>query len=223
MERWKKKFDRARLQVEFVREPPVRFLATGAFYADVTGRGREERFRIHVGASRFQVLHVDRKRRHVLAHVEMHTGGEAGGKRKILFGRDERHLFVAEVPRPNVSTVANALEALRPAFVSPDAKRQGEWFFMPAPDFAPPASRIRRKAPLVLLQRRGAGARANDHVADELIVEDVRNDFRRITVRVLLVRGRIRHRDHATVHLHRWHRAVLNQEVRENTVHQFVD
>ena len=82
-------------------------------------------------------------------------------KSRFLCGHDERHWFVAAIPETTpVSTVEDAKLALRPAVLlrgpasarkrlnarrSVDSIRQGEWFFVPAPDFRPgPLNPLRR-------------------------------------------------------------------------------
>jgi hypothetical protein len=104
------------------------------------------------------------------------------GKHKFLCGHDERHWFVAAVPeRAAVSTVATAMEALKPAgvlhlqqmlAVKPRKRnrrrneafvRQGEWFFVPVGNrFNPPKSLILTNEPL----RRGGG---KPHFVEELV------------------------------------------------------
>src|SRR4029077_12514723 len=80
-------------------------------------------------------------------------GRDGNEKHKFLCGHDERHWFVAAVPESApVGTVRAAKEALKPAEVQAAQarrglrtearnrrknaayRRQGEWFFVPAPD-----------------------------------------------------------------------------------------
>ena len=99
---------------------------------------------------------------------------------RYLCGHDERHWFVAAIPEATpVSTVEDAKLALRPAVLvagpasarkrlmarrSVASIRQGEWFFVPAPDFRPgPLNPIRRNEPI----SRGAGS--TPHVAEEAV------------------------------------------------------
>lgn len=106
---------------------------------------------------------------------------EEDGKHKFLCGHDERHWFVAAVPeKAPVSTVATAMEALKPADVRQSQERlavkprkrnrrrneafirQGEWFFVPVEgDFQPSQILILRNEPL----RRGGG---KPHMVAEL-------------------------------------------------------
>lgn len=100
-------------------------------------------------------------------------------KSKFLCGHDERHWFVAAVPEAApVGTVAQAMEALKPAEVR-DAQgrlglragernrrrnaafvRQGEWFFLPVAGFGVDESRVRHWEPI----RRGWGSKP--HMAE---------------------------------------------------------
>src|SRR6202043_2415371 len=94
------------------------------------------------------VLDVQPADRHLLLMVR-----EGGEKHKYLCGHDERHWFVAAIPESApVGTVQAAKEALKPAEVqavqarkglragarnrrkNAAYRRQGEWFFVPAPD-----------------------------------------------------------------------------------------
>ena len=115
------------------------------------------------------VLDVRPADRHLLLMVR--DGGE---KHKYLCGHDERHWFVAAVPdAAPVGTVLQAKEALKPAEVrSAQAskrlgaeagnrrknaayRRQGEWFFLPAPGFVVDEALVLRNEPL----RRGDGGK----------------------------------------------------------------
>ena len=123
----------------------------------------------------FEVIDLDRRERHLLLLARVD-----GEKSRYLCGHDERHWFVAAIPeRTPVSTVEDAKLALRPevptrfrstarkrllARRSVEHVRQGEWFFVPAPDFRPgPRNPIRRHEPL----SRGVGSKP--HVAEEAV------------------------------------------------------
>lgn len=114
--------------------------------------------------------------------------------------------------------------------------RQGEWFFVPEPGLIVPAERIRRHEPL----SRGGGsqrhlcAEAARTGGEQVMVcgrypggitleryAQLRRSSReargwnwRSNVRNphLYVRGDVRHRDHATLHLPGWHRVYMNTE-----------
>lgn len=178
---------------------------------------------------------------------------------RLLCGHDERHWFAAAVPRGN--TVEEAWEALKPAAVRVEERRrrvrtrdrnrrrnaafvrQGEWFFVPAPELAvaPDDWRVLRREPL----RRGNG---KPHVAElafrvgGLVVYVSRRyprgltevAYRRLLTRrpelrnagwrvmrrdpEVYVRGRVRHPDHKTIVLPGWHRVHLSGEVVSRSV-----
>ena len=113
--------------------------------------------------------------------------------------------------------------------------RQGEWFFVPAPDLRVDPKRILRHEPI----RRGAG---KPHFCQELyrtggervyvrfdypnglthekyleLTPEVRKRHRwQIMQRdaVVFVRGYVRHPDHATIWLDEWHRVLMNEETK---------
>ena len=66
-----------------------------------------------------------------------------------VLGRDERHWFAAAVPGDGVHDVRTAIASLRPTEVEGrQAIRQGEWFFVPAPEVHEDARVIYRNEPL---------------------------------------------------------------------------
>ena len=102
-----------------------------------------------------EVLDVQPRDRHLLLMVRRAPDRphQPDIKNKFLCGHDERHWFVAGVPeRASVSTVLTAKEALKPDAVREREQgkkgkrkkrlrrktdvfvRQGEWFFIPAPE-----------------------------------------------------------------------------------------
>ncbi len=196
------------------------------------------------------VLDARPAERHLLLMVR-----EGGTKSKFLCGHDERHWFVAGVPEAApVGTVAQAVEALKPAEVlaaqavlhltrgernrrkNAAFVRQGEWFFLPAPDFAPGDRLVLGWEPIT----RGVGGKPHFverlvrfggesvHVCSrhpggvtpaqyaELLARDPRakswgwRAMRRNPG--VYVRGRVRHADHATITLAGWHRVLMNTE-----------
>jgi hypothetical protein len=107
-----------------------------------------------------------------MRHLLLLSVSRNGDKEKFLCGHDEREWFVAAVPGPRgVSSVVNAMEALKPPLVRFEQERrgvrhdrrtrrrteayvrQGEWFFLPRPGFEPPRGAVFRNEPM----RRGAG------------------------------------------------------------------
>ena len=200
------------------------------------------------------VLDSQPQDRHLLLQVVL---GEGRDKQvdTLLMGHDERHWFIASAPG---TTVQEAKEALRPPEVTSALKRkkvkrskrnrrknaaytrQGEWFFLPAPEFQT------RKFSVTLQNeplQRGGG---KPHMAEELcrtggttvmvsrtapngISMDEYNQLpreqqERPTGRrgglwramtrdaTVYVRGRIRHPDHKTLKLQGWHRVLANTE-----------
>src|SRR3954469_25837700 len=131
---------------------------------DVRGDREGEFFEIRVPGpgSDVEVLDVRRTDRHLLLMVR-----EGGVKHKFLCGHDERHWFVAAVPESApVGTVRAAKEALKPAEVqavqaraglrtearnrrkNAAYRRQGEWFFVPAPGLKVDETLILRNEPI---------------------------------------------------------------------------
>lgn len=198
-----------------------------------------------------EVLQVAPKLKHLLL---MSRSIEDGSKNKLLCGHDERHWFVAAVPElGGVGTVTAAMEALKPRFVAalqtrlevPTSlrnrrrnaafTRQGEWFFVPAPDAVVDMN-------LVLRNERLSRGRGKPHFVDELFrtggeMVYVSHDYpmgldarqhRRLLSKnpearhahwvvqrrnpQVLVRGRVRHADHATICLKDWHQVLMNTE-----------
>lgn len=190
--------------------------------------------------------------RHLLLHAVRTRSGE---RDRYVCGHDERHWFVAAVPDVRgVGGVSTALEALKPEAVRQRQERagvrgrdrmlrrtaayvrQGEWFFVPRPEFSGTGVEIHRDEPL----SRGAGSKP--HWVDELVrfggqtvyvsrlaptgltegkyrellrsSSEARTAQWQIRTRgaTVLVRGRVRHPDHATIRLGFWHEVIMNTE-----------
>lgn len=194
-------------------------------------------------------LEVSRDLRHLVLLVRRRDGRQVINSR-FLCGHDERHLFVAAVPEHSpTSTVRGAMEALKPAELrsvpvrkaqrtrrKTDAyRRQGEWFFVPAPEFDPGDAQILRNEPIrrsagkphfcgelvrhggeqvYVNSRHPNGLTRREH--DELVRSggaDHEPPFRVMTrAAEVLVRGRVSHADHATITLRGWHRVLVNSE-----------
>jgi hypothetical protein len=143
-----------------------------------------------------------------------------GGKRRFLVGRDERDLFIAQIPSA-CSTVRAAHAALRPIEATLAAHRvrtvrQGEWFFLdPTPREALELAAALSRGAVFVRAATDIGAAVvgrariagNPHTADELVVVPGAGGTRSV-----FVRGRVRHRDHATVRFHSWRRVLRNNE-----------
>ena len=247
------KFDRIGARLKFA-DPPRRLARTaGAVSLDVRSDRRGELFEVTCRPNttpEIEPLDVRPADRHLLLLVR-----EGRDKSKFLCGHDERHWFVAAVPETApVGTVAQAMEALKPAEVR-DAQgrlglrsgernrrrnaafvRQGEWFFLPVPDFTADENLVLRWEPL----RRGNGGKPHwtewlYRTGGETVYACSRhpNGVTEAQHKGVLaanpkakgwgwrvmrrnpgvyVRGRVRHADHATIELVGWHRVVMNTE-----------
>jgi hypothetical protein len=200
-------------------------------------------------------IDVRPRERHLLLMVADDAAGSparSGAKQKFLCGHDERAWFVAAVPEARkASNVGEAFEALKP----PDVRwalaarqvrnrdrnrrrnaafvRQGEWFFLPRPEFAVGGGIVLRDEPL----RRGNGkphwAEFLTRTGGEVVYVDTRGraisevEYRRVLSRdakqasrwtpqrrnmSVMVKGRISHPDHKTLVLPCWHAVVMNTE-----------
>jgi hypothetical protein len=116
------------------------------------------------------VINIEPKDRHLLLLAR----DAQGRKSKFLLGEDERHLFVAGLPRLSpAGTVRQAMQVLKPPEVqareiglsekvrnrrkNPAFLRQGEWFFIPTPGLKPDPLRILHDEPI----SRGNGSKAH--------------------------------------------------------------
>ena len=167
------KFARIGARLKVADRPSRRFRAASGVISLDIGEDRDGEFfevaRRPGVDPEVAVLDVQPADRHLLLLVR-----EAGEKQKFLCGHDERHWFVAAVPESApVGTVRQAKEALKPAEVqvaqgrrglraearnrrkNAAYRRQGEWFFLPVPDFAVDESLVLRNEPL----RRGNGGK----------------------------------------------------------------
>jgi hypothetical protein len=232
---------RGRLASEASVRLDIRTDRDGEFF-EIRGGSIEE--------AQVEVLDVQPADRHLLLMVR-----RRGEKAKFLCGHDERHWFVAAVPESApVGTVRAAKEALKPAEVrsaqarlglGADAgnrrknaafRRQGEWFFVPAPGLKVDEALVLRDEPIT----RGNGSKPHrcefcyreggevvyvcdrhpGGVAPGLHRRILRDhpEARRWNWRMMrrnpqvYARGRIRHADHKTIVLHGWHRVVMNSE-----------
>ena len=210
---------------------------------------------------RLFMLDVRPKQRHLLVFCSERFRDEndvwQDRDHRVLCGHDEREWFCAELPpTKRVTTVNQAMEALMPNIVrnslarrkvkgadrlkrkNPGYKRQGEWFFIPDPNFTPRDEVYHRNEPLM----RGAG---KPHLAEFLVRHggkvvyvrtwggmtltqagyESRMKFHpqaaretwipRVENPIVHVKGWIRHPDHKTLVLHGWHRVEPNTEETE--------
>ena len=226
--------------------PPVGAPRIGLGW-DARGEFFDVRFAGNGRLVELEVVAVSPSDRHLLLLVR---NGEE--KSKFLCGHDERHWFVAAIPEDarGVTDVAAAKAALQPALVrtalgqarpkDPFRRRnaayirQGEWFFVPAPELDPPAAFVLRDEPLT----RGRGTahmlqfvyRTGGELVyvspghrsgiTEAQYAQLTPEQRRVpggwTPRMrdpeVYAKGAVRHPDHATIHLAGWHRVLMNTE-----------
>jgi hypothetical protein len=149
------------------------------FRLDIQHKKRGEVFELAVNETALPelevtVMNVQPEQRHLLLMLKRLQPQplETVNKTKFLCGYDERHWFAAEMANQAVSNVWEALESMKPdpVVVSQQQRRvrthhwhrrrnagfvrQGEWFFLPVPDFAPdPPAVVLHDEPL----RRGNG------------------------------------------------------------------
>jgi len=219
----------------------------GTFTVDVRFDRKGEYFDIRVPDDEqldLSVLDVRPQLRHLLL---MSSVG------KFLCGHDERHWFAAAVPG-NASNVKTALVELKPVVVrlAEERKRirtkdrfrrrndafirQGEWFFVPAPELKPMRLLVMRNEPL----SRGAGSKPHMceyiyriggqtvYVCSERPHGITEAQYHKLIVtkpnarlwrwRVMkrdmqvYARGRVWHSDHKSIYLDCWHRVLMNTE-----------
>lgn len=201
--------------------------------------------RAQASTTELVVLDVQPRDRHLLL-----LSRNAAEKHRFLLGHDERHWFVAGIPESTpVSRVRDAKQALKPDLVQSSERgvrtkhrdrrsnaariRQGEWFFVPAPQARVELLLVLRNEPIA----RGGG---KPHVCEELyrfggetvyvspgapngltddqyraLSEGERNRWNWRVMRrnpKVYVRGRVRHSDHKTVVLDGWHEVLSNTE-----------
>jgi hypothetical protein len=239
--------DRRGLRVDSV--PPVEI--------DVRKDKEGEYFDLLISpGAKLHVVDLRKDLRHLLL-----MSGEGKEKAKFLCGHDERHWFTAAVPeKAGATSVLRAMDALKPREVreaetrqgvvgndryrrhNKGSLRQGEWFFVPAPDVKVPKNRVLRNEPLMrgpgskphnceFLYRTGGrqvwvgsvaklGSFLRERVVldlkeyDALSMEDRKaGNFRGMVENpTVYVKGRVWHSDHKTIILQDWHRVYMNTE-----------
>ena len=202
------------------------------------------------------VMQIEPKQRHLLLLVRRED--EERRLDRFLCGHDEREWFVAAVPG-GASSVRQAMDALQPGEVRESLarrrvsarkrysrknkafRRQGEWFFVPEPEFCVDRKLVLFNEPL----RRGSG---KPHMVERLyrtggetvyvcakrpsgLTEDEYRDLLRSNPKAarwdwrvmrrnpgVYARGAIRHCDHETITLPFWHRVLMNTETQSRTM-----
>ena len=203
------------------------------------------------------VMQSEKHDRHLLLLVRKGEG-RATVKDRFLCGHDERHWFVAAVPG-GASSVSQAKEALKPAPVQQAQaqsglnraqrnsrknrafRRQGEWFFIEAPDLVVDPKLILRNEPIsrgggskphlvaeifrtggetVYVHRRypaGVTAKEQRRLLDR--GETRASEWRMMKRNVgVYARGTVRHADHEVITLHTWHSVSMNTEAQSRTM-----
>jgi len=233
--------------------PEMRRNRTDGVTIDIGHDGEGEFFDIATGRTSpadLRVVDVQPRIRHLLLMSE-----QEDGKHKFLCGHDERHWFVAAVPeRASVSNVKTAFEALKPVAVRQREDqlkvrsrkrnrrrneafvRQGEWFFVPVPQWG----RVDER--LILRNESIARGGGKPHICEELVRQGgelvyvspqhprplTEPEYRRLISRQprlrslqwftqrrnpqVFVRGKVRHADHKTIVLGGWHQVLMNTE-----------
>jgi len=207
----------------FTREPDPDF----AF--DILRTRKGEKFILFIdNHERIKVLSYRPETRHILLGVE----NEPGIIDRLLCGHDEREYFIANLPSDaRVTTVEQAIDSLkRDPVIEAERRgekvlRQGEWYFIPQPDFEEEGNHIHTNEPLVRMVRGRMAGRP--HIASEVIRTGSRttlvgtgrydkegNEIMREMSRVesVYARGTISHPDHKTLKLQGWHLVVMNRE-----------
>ena len=233
-------FQRIGARVSITRSP-------AGFSLDVRRDRAGSTFALSVGSADIpiSVLDVQARQRHLVLQQGSHT---------FLCGHDERDWFAAAVPNTEgVTSVRGAMEALKPPAVrlaqtqkrvkrqrrnrrrNAAFIRQGEWFFLPAPELKVNPLSILRNEPL----SRGQG---KPHMAAQLVRAGgetiylcreyprglTEAAYRRLIAKRpakaqlawriqrrnprVYVRGSVRHPDHKTIRLDVWHRVLPNTE-----------
>ncbi|MHC4406846.1 MAG: hypothetical protein ACYTG0_45080 [Planctomycetota bacterium] len=209
-------------------------------------------------ATLVSALDVQPRQRHLLLAVRR------GQTHKFLCGHDERDWFAAAVPEVGgVSNVRAAMEALKPSEVraaqvrqrvkrqrrnrrrNAAFVRQGEWFFIPAPDLVVDPLLVLRNEPLsrgrgkphtaeflcrtggetVYVCREHPQGLSETSYRRLLARNPTKKQLRWITMRrnpEVYVRGRVRHPDHKRIELNGWHRVFTNTENRAAAVRHLV-
>jgi hypothetical protein len=233
---------------------------------DVRSERREETFLVTVRQDgvdelALSVLDVQPQWRHLLLLVRDPRAAAEERKNRFVCGHDERHWFVAMVPKAQgVVTVEDALEQLKPVAVvaSQRAKgvrvrhwhdrhnagyiRQGEWFFVPRPDFQPanpwlvlhnePIARsggtrhwvetlYRYGGTTVYVTPRYPQGLTPEEYSDLLVKTPKARTWNWQVMRrgaQVYAMGKIRHPDHKTIWLPFWHQVFMSAETRSGGV-----
>ncbi len=141
--------------------------------------------------------------------------------RRYLCGRDDLHLFIAQVR--DGDTVPQAHESLKPGDVRQAERlepgsvlRQGEWFFVrPSVEEKERLEQDLRERSRALRPSAPVGEGGRPHVADFVATVDrrIRGPHREHRRTEVYARGAVRHPDHGPLWLAEWMKAVRNREI----------
>jgi hypothetical protein len=247
-----KQFGRMGARVSLSVAETNRFRGAAAAGIDIRHDGEGEYFDIRLPQNEtvtYDVVDIDVRLRHLLLLAR-----DGNNKNKFLCGHDERHWFVCAVPDRGAVNVRAAMAALQPTEVRVAVNRkvkhakdrlsrrneafvrQGEWFFIPAPNLAVKETLVHRNEPI----SRGAGSkphmcqylyRSGGEVVwvcgkrpngvtrgqyEQLLKSNPKTrswDWRQMRRgAAVYVRGRVWHKDHKTIVLDTWHRVLMNTE-----------
>lgn len=229
----------------------VRVLGGGENYTVDVKNGKFI-FDLANSGAKVAIQEADIDNRHILINVqqEIETKTRKGGTKKEitndkwLCGHDERDWFVAAVKGKTIWEAKQGLKPKEVLAVEKDLKpkekqkrkneafrRQGEWFFIKAPELTlPPLAIIHNDEPI----SRGGGSKA--HIVEEVY----RSGGRTVYVRGATIlspgeyekleehlkagyvqrtadasvygRGYVKHPDHETIILDGWHKILMNTE-----------
>ena len=233
----KNDFQDCRLPIRFLDENPRALSGfpesqNEGFYIDVqkNKKGQEE-FALFASADTvITILDKEPNRRHILIMVQTQRN-----KEKFLIGHDERNLFIAPLGPSYPSNIEKAFECLKPSKIAEAQRsgvkvvRQGEWFFIPVPNFNPPKEGIVFKKESIeridsWSRRRFTISGINPHIADELIrIPVLDEDSNNLIDEIVYARGKVRHQEHSTVEFDVWHRVYRNLEIKQHWSVGFVD
>ncbi len=199
-----------------------------------------------------KVIDVKKDISHLLLQADI-KGDRNISKLKFLCGFDERGYFAAAVPNESVRSVRTAMDALKPITIreAQEGKvrykdqikrktgayiRQGEWFFLPQPDFQADEKLILKNEPIrrgrsrahmceylyrtggetVYVSRRHSSGLTQgewEHLRKNNLKDFTSQSWRMMRRNMtVLVKGRITAPDHKAIHLTVWHLVVPNAE-----------
>jgi hypothetical protein len=258
----------ARLKLSELRTNPWNRRTT-PFLINIVNDRKGEHFELAVekGADvRFNVLNLVPKERHMVLMAATPTFNRVGQKlgesvTRMLLGHDERHWFISGIDG-NATTVRDAKQSMKPTDVREAEQglsarhrdrrrnaarlRQGEWFFIPDPNFVlaksdwknpilknEPISRGRGSKPHMCEQLYRFGG-DTVYVRGEAVISPAEyerlephqqrgfNQMKRNAT--VYARGSVKHADHKTIFLNGWHKVLLNKEgAIFGTVSMFLD